>query len=136
LGCIETSARKDINIEEIFLKLFLLAKLPTEMSPSLHHKVQPSYVGGGGGSGGGSGGGLGGSPGGGSLRGTSESTGGNSIRRRVTLRRRLSDACGAITPNVRRPSIRTDLLLLQTRQEGGGDGSDSSSAKRNTCVIQ
>ena len=27
----------------------------------------------------------------------------------------MSDACGAVAPNVRRPSIRTDLLLLQTR---------------------
>lgn len=59
-----------MNIEEIFLKLFMVAHLPTEMSPSMHRKVQPNYVGSG------------------SPRG--------SLRRSLSLRRRLSDACGAI----------------------------------------
>jgi GTPase SAR1 family protein len=38
-GCLEASAKRNINIEEIFLKLFMLARLPTEMTPSLHRKV-------------------------------------------------------------------------------------------------
>ncbi len=90
LSCasVEASAKKNINIEEIFQKLFVLAKLPTEMSPSLHRKVQPSHV-------------TSGSP--------------HNSRRGVTLRRHLSDACGALTPHARRPSIRTDLLAFQTR---------------------
>ena len=105
-GCIETSAKRNLNIEEIFLKLFDLAKLPTEMSPSLHRKVQPTYV------------------------GRSSSPG--SVRR-VTIRRRLSDACGAVAPNVRRPSIRTDLLMLQTKRQLSQSDDTSSESK---CVLQ
>ncbi|XP_052262572.1 dexamethasone-induced Ras-related protein 1-like [Dreissena polymorpha] len=85
---IETSAKKDINIDEIFLRLFRLGKLPTEMSPALHRKVTPSYIG---------------------------SSVTHSGKRSLSLRRKMSDACGAIAPNVRRPSIRTDLLVAQTR---------------------
>ncbi|XP_052791169.1 GTP-binding protein Rhes-like isoform X2 [Mya arenaria] len=85
---IEVSAKKDINIDEIFLRLFRLAKLPTEMSPALHRKVTPSYV---------------------SSSVTSQKG------RGVSIRRKMSDACGAIAPNVRRPSIRTDLLVAKTR---------------------
>ena len=111
-GAVETSAKKNINIEEVFLKLFMLAQLPTEMSPSLHRKVQPSYVGGVG-------------------------TSGGSFRRGVTIRRRLSDACGAIAPNARRPSIRTDLLILQTAR---GTSTPESETRRVTesvrCVLQ
>jgi len=101
---LETSAKRNHNIEEIFTQLFVLARLPTEMSPSQHRRVPITYVGGGsakikkGVS-------LDGEP-------TSSRVGrvGTSL-----LRRQLSDACGAVAPNVRRPSIRTDLLLLQTR---------------------
>ena len=99
------SAKLNEGIDDIFCKLFHLAKLPTEMSPSLHRKVHPSYV--------------------------AHSPG--SIRRTMTLRRRSSDV-GAVAPNVRRPSIRTDLLIMQTKQNlmnGLDDG------KNNTkCVIQ
>ncbi len=115
-GCVETSAKKNHNIEEIFLKLFVLAQLPTEMSPSLHRKVQPTYV------------------------GNSTSSGG-SFRRGVTIRRRLSDACGAIAPNPRRPSIRTDLLILQTKKNADDGNDDKMSLKSFTsetakCIIQ
>lgn len=89
---LETSAKKDINIDEIFLRLFKLGKLPTEMSPALHRKVLPNYV---------------------------SSSGVNASRRGVSVRRKMSDACGAIAPNVRRPSIRTDLLVAQTRTKLG-----------------
>jgi len=87
--------------------LFVLARLPTEMSPSQHRRVPITYVGGGsakikkGVS-------LDGEPGGGTVSRAGRV--GSSL-----LRRQLSDACGAVAPNVRRPSIRTDLLLLQTR---------------------
>jgi len=129
-GCMEASARRNVNIEEIFLNLFQIAKLPSEMSPSLHHKVQPSYVSGG------SSVSSGGSPGGGSLKGFPETppSGGGS-RRKMTLRRRLSDACGAVTPNVRRPSIRTDLLLLQARQELI-EGCKSQMVSKKNCIVQ
>ena len=109
-GCVETSAKKNINIEEIFLKLFMLAKLPTEMSPSLHRKVQPSYVGGNTGSGG-------------------------AFRRGVTIRRRLSDACGTVAPNARRPSIRTDLLILQTQRSVDSEGA-TGRVDSSKCLLQ
>lgn len=89
---LETSAKKDINIDEIFLRLFKLGKLPTEMSPALHRKVLPNYV---------------------------SSSSLNAGRRGVSVRRKMSDACGAVAPNVRRPSIRTDLLVAQTRTNLG-----------------
>jgi len=113
---LEASAKKNYNIEEIFVQLFVQARLPTEMSPSKHRRVPITYVGGGsakikkGVS-------LDGEP-----DGTRTSRVGTSL-----LRRQLSDACGAVAPNVRRPSIRTDLLLLQTRSRAaagsGGLGS-------------
>ena len=56
--------------------------------------------------------------------GAPRSAGGGSGRTGTSLllRRQLSDACGAVAPNVRRPSIRTDLLLLQTRSRAAGLG--------------
>ena len=105
----ESSARENINVDEIFIKLFVLAKLPSEMSPSLHRRVNPNYVGH--------------SPG--------------SVRRGMTLRRRLSDACGAVAPNVRRPSIRTDLLTMQAKYHSFDCADGPSDLKKDTkCVIQ
>jgi dexamethasone-induced Ras-related protein 1 len=105
---IEASAKKNINIEDIFVRLFESSNLPMEMSPSCHRQVQPSYVG---------------------------STGSPSARRGVSIRRKTSDACGTIAPNVRRPSIRTDLMVAQMRRHNnsmdlGGEDRDSK------CVIQ
>ena len=118
-GYIETSARNDQNIEEIFQKLFVLAKLPVEMSPSLHRKVQPMYTGG-------------------STTSKDSSTGSraNSFRRTVTIRRRLSDACGAVAPHARRPSIRTDLLMWQTKRSMSQDSPGSDLTDSSRCVIQ
>lgn len=104
---IETSAKKNINIEEVFIKLFEMAKLPTEMSPSLHRKVNPSYV---------------------------SSTSASSGKRGMSIRRKMSDACGTIAPNVRRPSIRTDLLVAQTRT--GASKSSTDEQRYSKCLIQ
>ena len=124
---VETSAKRNENVEDVFMKLFLLARLPAEMSPSLHRKIQlsSSYVVVGGDSGG-----RGNRTGGGFGEATTETTTTtrpttpqpprSASRRMMSLRRRLSEACGAIALNARRPSIRTDLLLLQARQDGGG----------------
>ncbi|ESO00659.1 hypothetical protein HELRODRAFT_175639 [Helobdella robusta] len=136
LAGLETSAKKNINIEEAFIKLFLLARLPTEMSPSLHRKVQPTYVA--------------------NFESTEKSRSGN--RRLMSLRRRLSDACGAVAINARRPSIRTDMMNLQMKQQnkqtssvtssstlsheqgGGGGGSDGDIGKElmafKNCSLQ
>jgi len=110
----------------MFVKLFLLAKLPIEMSPSQHRKIQPTtYLG---------------VPGddapavagtscaGGPGSPMSSGSSPRSIRHRmVSLRRRLSDACGAVAVNARRPSIRTDLLALQQNRRTLGQSSASSS---------
>ncbi|XP_013417251.1 GTP-binding protein Rhes [Lingula anatina] len=113
-GCayVEASAKKDWNIEDIFLKLFIMADLPTEMSPSLHRKVHPSYVG----------------------KTTAKST---TRCGPISLRRRLSDACGTVT-SVRRPSIRTDLLILQTKSRVPPEVTNTSDAEATgvKCVIQ
>lgn len=126
----------------MFVKLFLLARLPTEMSPSQHRKIQPStYLGVPGECGSGHGSSSTGCRGGSASGSDSSSIGSSnasprSVRRRmVSLRRRLSDACGAVAINARRPSIRTDLLALQQNRRTLGSsaqlesiGSSDSSA--------
>lgn len=109
VGCLEASAKRNVNIEEIFLKLFLLAKLPTEMTPSLHRKVTPSFV-------------VTSSP-----RGS---------RRRMTLRRRLSDAYGAVAVDARRPSIRTDLMIVKAKQQMEESEEHARKKSRKKCTIQ
>jgi len=119
----------------MFVKLFTLAKLPIEMSPSQHRKIQPTtYLGVPGeeasAAAGPSSGGAPGSPmaGGSSPR---------SIRHRmVSLRRRLSDACGAVAINARRPSIRTDLLTLQQNRRTLGQSSGPSTATSATATTE
>lgn len=119
--------------------MFNLGKLPTEMSPSMHRKVHPTYV-----PGGKDGGGGGSSPGSpaGSPAGSAASTPGSrspsgSFRKGVSIRRRLSDACGAVAPNARRPSIRTDLLILQTQRSLHGGSLDETGRERDgKCALQ
>lgn len=52
------------------------------------------------------------------------------FRYTLSVKRRLSDACGVVTPNVRRPSIRTDLMIMRTKtcsvgHEGNGSSNGS-----------
>ena len=63
----------------------------------------------------------------------------------LSVRRRLSDACGAVAPNVRRPSLRTDLMILKKKTGGGGGGGGAkktsggatiSDCRGASCVIQ
>lgn len=125
---VECSAKKNVNINEIFLKLFVLAKVPTEMSPSLHRRVQPTYVDT--------------SPSSSNVR-SAGGGGGGARGRLMSLRRRLSDACGAVALNARRPSIRTDLLTLQTRKNhqspkdgGGGGEAEFARIDLSRCSVQ
>ncbi|XP_076459962.1 dexamethasone-induced Ras-related protein 1-like [Babylonia areolata] len=106
-ACVETSAKRNTNVDEVFKRLFSLARLPPEMSPSLHRKVNPMYEGrsGGGGSGG------------------QQPTAG----RLLNIRRKMSDACGAVDPNVRKPSIHADLLTAQARTSPSSSSSRSHS---------
>ena len=83
---VETSAMLNINIEKMFFRLFELADLPAEMSPALHRNVTPSY------------------------RGSGRNKGILGI-----VNRKISEACGAVHPNARKPSMNTDLLMAQTR---------------------
>ncbi|CAI9717343.1 GTP-binding protein Rhes-like isoform X1 [Octopus vulgaris] len=108
-GCafVESSAKKSVNVDEVFLRLFEIAKLPSEMSPSMHRRVQPTYIG---------------------------STSGNNQRKGMSIRRKMSDACGTVAPNVRRPSIRTDLLVAQTRT--GRTKTSPDGARESKCLIQ
>ena len=45
-GCclIETSAKKNLNVDELFRQLFQLADLPSEMAPNSHRRLLPSQV--------------------------------------------------------------------------------------------
>lgn len=118
---LEASAKRDHNVEETFVQLFVLARLPAEMSPSQHRRVPITYVGGGSAK---------------LKKGVSLDAEAGATRAASTrvgtslLRRQLSDACGAVAPNVRRPSIRTDLLLLQTRDRAVAAVSGSFSSFR------
>lgn len=105
---IETSAKRNVNVEDAFIRLFTLAKLPAEMSPSLHRKVHPGVI-----------------------DDDNSSTG----RKSVSLRRRLSEACGTIAPNARRPSIRTDLLTAQMRSSTSRSLITSNTGN-SRCTIQ
>ena len=104
--CVETSAKRNTNVDEVFKQLFNMAHLPAEMSPSLHRKVTPMYEG----------------------RAGAQQSG-----RLVSIRRKMSDACGAVAPNVRRPSIRTDLLMAQARTNQDDEGSPG---RESRCLLQ
>lgn len=105
---IETSAKKLMNIDILFKMLFENAKLPSEMSPSLHRKISVSQ-----------------SP---NLRPSGPGKWG--------LRRRLSEACGMVTPNARRPSVRSDLMQLRFQAVHGSsfDFDDEDEEEKNDVV--
>ena len=43
-GFVETSAKKNWNIDELFRQLFQLADLPPEMAPNSHRRLLPAQV--------------------------------------------------------------------------------------------
>lgn len=104
---LETSAKKFYNVDVLFRCLFENARLPSEMSPSLHRKVSASH-------------------GPTSLRPTHIG--------KLALRRRLSEACGMVTPNARRPSVRSDLLQLRLKTLRGSsmDEVDDEDSERSS----
>ncbi|KYN01247.1 Dexamethasone-induced Ras-related protein 1, partial [Cyphomyrmex costatus] len=89
---VEASAKRNYHVDELFYQLFVVAGLPLEMAPNHHRKVPLTF----------------GSP---TMLPPSQP------RHKATLsiKRRLSDACGVVAPNVRRPSIRTDLMIMRTK---------------------
>ncbi|XP_063848984.1 GTP-binding protein Rhes-like [Scylla paramamosain] len=120
---VDASAKMNYNVDKLFYELFVLANLPMEMSPALHKRVCPIQQG--------------------QTTATSCPVGipGSSGRHRgLSIRRRLSDAYGMVAPNVRRPSIRTDLLILRAKTSLHLTGLDTFTEKKPrkevSCVIQ
>ena len=122
-SCLEVSAKDNVNIDCLFHSLFEHARLPSEMTPSLHRKL-----------------------------GGTESNGPPDLSpktnpRGITLRKRISDACGVISPNARRPSLRSDLLqvrnnALRSVKRGDVDEEEeqppegTSFRKKRGCILQ
>ncbi|CAG5087064.1 Similar to Rasd1: Dexamethasone-induced Ras-related protein 1 (Rattus norvegicus), partial [Cotesia congregata] len=119
----EVSAKFNTNIDDLFAQLFAVAGLPPEMAPSQHRKVPLSF----------------GSP-------TMFPPSQPKHKATLSIKRRLSDACGVVAPNVRRPSIRTDLMIMRTKTCSLAAGNENiapgsritlrSSEPGKTCTIQ
>lgn len=124
-GCVfvETSAKKNCKVDEVFYQLFIVANLPLEMAPNHHKRVSASF----------------GSP----CPLPPQTPSHHSKKYTLSVKRRLSDACGVVTPNVRRPSIRTDLMIMRTKtcslSESNGNANTSPINWRKVeqnCILQ
>ncbi|KAK6630785.1 hypothetical protein RUM43_013564 [Polyplax serrata] len=124
---VETSAKRNVRIDDLFHELFLVSGMPLEMAPNHHKRINAQF----------------GSPC--TLPPSMPSP--KSKKCTISIKRRLSDACGVVAPNVRRPSIRTDLMIMRTKTAhylgGGGSGGSSKSSReglptgnQNKCVVQ
>ncbi|OWR52675.1 putative dexras1 [Danaus plexippus plexippus] len=100
---VETSAKKNFHVDDLFYELFVVANLPLEMAPNHHKRVSTAF----------------GSP---CTLPPTSSQSSRSKKCTLSIKRRLSDACGVVAPNVRRPSIRTDLMIMRTKTCAKGDG--------------
>ncbi|XP_045450785.1 GTP-binding protein Rhes [Melitaea cinxia] len=110
---VETSAKRNFHVDDLFYELFVVANLPLEMAPNHHKRVSTAF----------------GSP---CTLPPTSSQSNRSKKCTLSIKRRLSDACGVVAPNVRRPSIRTDLMIMRTKTCAKGDGdSVSGSPKLN-----
>ncbi|XP_055845515.1 GTP-binding protein Rhes [Episyrphus balteatus] len=119
---VECSAKKNIRVDDMFYELFLAANLPLEMAPNHHKRVSTAF----------------GSP---CTLPPPHTASNRSKKCTLSIKRRLSDACGVVAPNVRRPSIRTDLMIMRSKTCSLGEGVGSDAAGfmgRNTtgCVLQ
>ncbi|KAI4499271.1 hypothetical protein M0802_005531 [Mischocyttarus mexicanus] len=120
---VEVSAKRNYHVDELFYKLFVVAGLPLEMAPNHHRKVPLTF----------------GSP-------TMLPPSQPKHKSTLSIKRRLSDACGVVAPNVRRPSIRTDLMIMRTKTCSLAAGNENntpgsriimrSSEVGRTCSIQ
>ncbi|KAJ4428026.1 hypothetical protein ANN_24040 [Periplaneta americana] len=103
---VEASAKRNIRVDDLFYELFVVAGLPLEMAPNHHKRLHPNF----------------GSP----YTLPPPTPSHRSKKCSLSIKRRLSDACGVVAPNVRRPSIRTDLMIMRTKTSLGsgavGDG--------------
>ncbi|CAG5025059.1 unnamed protein product [Parnassius apollo] len=108
---VETSAKKNYRVDDLFYELFVVANLPLEMAPNHHKRVSTAF----------------GSP---CTLPPTSSQGSRSKKCTLSIKRRLSDACGVVAPNVRRPSIRTDLMIMRTKTCAKGDGDSASGSPK------
>ncbi|XP_063698270.1 GTP-binding protein Rhes-like [Culicoides brevitarsis] len=103
---VEVSAKTNCNIDELFYELFNVAGLPPEMAPNHHKRVTTTF----------------GSP---CILPSHVPSARN--KKTLTIKRRLSDAMGVVEENVRRPSIRTDLLMMRAKTTATGDNDGNGS---------
>nr|CAI5826072.1 unnamed protein product [Callosobruchus analis] len=120
---VDTSAKKNYKVDEAFYQLFVIANLPQEMAPNHHKRISASF---------------------GAPCPLPPSVPSHHAKKyHLSVKRRLSDACGVVTPNVRRPSIRTDLMIMRTKTCSLGDSSGNSNSSPvrwrrvdNGCMLQ
>nr|XP_021184194.2 GTP-binding protein Rhes [Helicoverpa armigera] len=110
---VETSAKKNFHVDDLFYELFVVANLPLEMAPNHHKRVSTAF----------------GSP---CTLPPTSSQSSRSKKCTLSIKRRLSDACGVVAPNVRRPSIRTDLMIMRTKTCAKGDTDSTSGSPKIT----
>ncbi|XP_020811742.1 GTP-binding protein Rhes [Drosophila serrata] len=114
---VECSARQNYRIDDLFHSLFTVSNLPLEMTPNHHRRLvsvfgAPSPL----------------PPHGSAVGGTKKNA--------LSIKRRFSDACGVVTPNARRPSIRTDLNLMRSKTMALNEGEGVRATSRwNRCVL-
>ncbi|XP_065113704.2 dexamethasone-induced Ras-related protein 1 [Paramisgurnus dabryanus] len=90
----EISAKRNTNVDQMFQRLFTLAKLPNEMSPDLHRKVSVQYC---------------------------DILHKKSLRNKKP---KDGDAYGIVAPFARRPSVHSDLMYIKEKAIGGGQTKD------------
>ncbi|KAL2101323.1 hypothetical protein ACEWY4_003084 [Coilia grayii] len=90
----EISAKRNSNVDQMFSKLFTMAKLPSEMSPDRHRKVSVQYC---------------------------DVLHRKSFRNKKC---KDGDAYGIVAPFARRPSVQSDLMYIREKATGGGQGKD------------
>lgn len=110
---VETSAKKNFHVDDLFYELFVVANLPLEMAPNHHKRVSTAF----------------GSP---CTLPPTSSQSSRSKKCTLSIKRRLSDACGVVAPNVRRPSIRTDLMIMRTKTCAKGETESTSGSPKIT----
>lgn len=114
---VECSARQNYRIDDLFHSLFTVSNLPLEMTPNHHRRLvsvfgAPSPL----------------PPHGSAVGGTKKNA--------LSIKRRFSDACGVVTPNARRPSIRTDLNLMRSKTMALNEGEGVRNPSRwNRCAL-
>ncbi|CAD7083324.1 unnamed protein product [Hermetia illucens] len=116
---VECSAKKNLRIDDLFAELFYAANLPMEMAPNHHKRVSTAF----------------GSP----CTLPPHNPSNRSKKCTLSIKRRLSDACGVVAPNVRRPSIRTDLMIMRTKTCSLGDNETTTrlgGRNSSACVLQ